>query len=257
MIKNALIGGASRGLGFGCAKVLAERGCRVIICARSEHDLEAAARSLSNGTDAEVVPLSCDFSSRQDLIQLQNELKTRGLSVDILVNNVGGPAPGLATETTEEQWESGLDLLFRSTCRLYSMVLPGMRERKWGRIINILSTTVVEPAPTLAVSSVLRAALASYAKLVAWEVGPHGVTVNSIMPGGFSTARTEYLLAESAKRQNVSVESIRQEIQATIPVRRFLDPKELGRVVGFLVSDDASGLTGGLIPLDGGQQKSI
>ena len=256
-MKTALIGGASKGLGFGCAQVLARNGCRVVMCARNGDELESAARTLRETPQAEAIAVRCDFSKRDDLEELQRELQARNLSIDILINNVGGPPPGLATETTEEQWELGLDLLFRSTYRLYGIVLPGMRQRRWGRIINILSTTAVEPAPTLAVSSVLRSALASYAKLVAWEVGPDGITVNSIMPGGFSTARTEFLLAAAAERQKVPVETLRHGIESGIPVRRFLDPVELGELVGYLASDAACGLTGALIPLDGGQQKSI
>lgn len=137
------------------------------------------------------------------------------------------------------------------------MFLPGMRERKWGRIINILSTTALEPAPTLAVSSVLRSGLASYAKLVSWEVAKDGVTVNSLMPGGFRTARTVALENDVAERENVAVEVVRQRIENNMPMRRMLDPLELGRFVAYLSAEESGGLTGLLVPIDGGQMKSF
>lgn len=256
-MKTALVGGASKGLGYGCAQVLAQKGCRMIVCARTRAGVEEAVDSLNRTTSAGVIGIPCDWSKREDIAALAEELRRRALDVDILVNNVGGPAPGTVMEITETGWEEGLDLLFRSTVRLYSLVLPGMRRRKWGRIVNILSTVAVEPVPMLAISSVLRAALASYSKLVALEVAPDGVTVNSLMPGGFRTARNEALLVESARRLGVAVEARRQQIEAGIPIRRQMDPVELGRLVGFLTSDDAGGITGTLIPIDGGQQKSI
>jgi 3-oxoacyl-[acyl-carrier protein] reductase len=227
------------------------------MCARTASELEAAAHSIQLSTGADTILIPCDFSSQVSLASLESELLRQGLQVDILINNVGGPPPGRAVETSEEMWEQGLDLLFRSTLRLYNLVLPGMRERKWGRIVNILSTTVVEPAPTLAVSSVLRAALASYAKLVAWDVARDGVTVNSVMPGGFRTARTEALEVDAAKRQNLPVETIRKQIETSIPIGRLLEPREMGEVVAFLASEEAAGITGAIVPVEGGLLKSI
>jgi len=147
--------------------------------------------------------------------------------------------------------------LFRSTLRLYRMVLPGMQERGWGRIINILSPAAVEPVASLAISSVLRAALANYAKLVAKEVGRHGITVNSLMPGGFRTARTDELERDTARRRNVSVQIVQRETEAAIPIQRMLDPEELANFVAYLTSDEAGGITGALLPIDGGQMRTI
>jgi 3-oxoacyl-[acyl-carrier protein] reductase len=256
-MKTALIGGASKGLGFACAHALAAKGSRVVMCSRSIGDLETAAGSVRTATGADAIGIACDLSNAESLRALGSELGRRSIEIDILVNNVGGPPPGIATETSEAQWEQGLDLLFRSTVRLYAMFLPGMRSRKWGRIVNIVSTTAVEPAPTLAVSSVLRAAVASYAKLVAWEVAKDGVTVNSVMPGGFSTARTDALAAEAARRRGVTVDVIRGEIEAGIPARRLMRPEELGQVVAFLASAEAGAITGTLVPVDGGLTRSI
>ncbi len=256
-MRTALIGGASQGLGFACAEALAAEDHRVILCARNAERLEEAANKLRSSYSAEVIAVPCDFSRMGSLQDLADRLAESNIQVDVLVNNVGGPRPGLVTELTEQDWEDGLDLLFRSSIRLYGMFLPGMRERKWGRIINILSTTALEPAPTLAVSSVLRSGLASYAKLVSWEVAKDGVTVNSLMPGGFRTARTVALENDVAERENVAVEVVRQRIENNMPMRRMLDPLELGRFVAYLSAEESGGLTGLLVPIDGGQMKSF
>ena len=256
-MRTALVGGASKGLGLACAQALAGRGCRVVMCARTAAELEAAARGVRSAPGAETIPIACDWSSAESLAALEKQLAQRQLSIDILVNNVGGPATGTALELGEADWEKGLDLLFRSTLRVYRMVLPGMRERRWGRIINIFSTSVVEPIPVLAISSVLRSALASYAKLIAWEVARHGVTVNSVMPGSFRTARAEALQADAARRRNVPLATVQQEAAAAMPGGRLLEPEELGNVVAFLASDHASAVTGALMPVDGGMLKSL
>lgn len=256
-MRTALIGGASSGLGLGCSKALFIAGHRVVMCARRKKELEEAAREVRALGKGEVLTHACDWSKKADIEKLKERLDKDNIKIDILVNNVGGPPPRTITTLTESDWEAGLDLLFRSTLRLYALVLPGMRERTWGRIINILSTTAIEPSPALAVSSVLRAALASYAKLTAGEVAKEGVTVNSLMPNGFLTARTEELIFDQAKRENQSVEEVRKKIEATLPLGRFMDPIELGHFAAYLASDEASGITGALIPIDGGSKKSL
>jgi 3-oxoacyl-[acyl-carrier protein] reductase len=256
-MRTALIGGASKGLGLGCCKALAISGHRVVMCARNSHDLEAAAREVRALGKGEVIVHACDLSKEADIQSLRERLTRDGITIDILINNVGGPPPKTVTQLTESEWEEGLDLLFRSTLRLYALVLPNMRQQKWGRIINILSTTAVEPSPALAVSSVLRAALASYAKLTAGEVSRDGVTVNSVMPSGFLTARTEELMADTAMRENKSIADVRTRIESTLPLGRFMDPIELGNFVAYLASEDASGITGTNIPVDGGSKKSV
>jgi len=256
-MRTALIGGASRGLGFGCAQVLAENDFRIVMCARDAANLDRAAEELRTVTSAEIIACPCDFSKRESLLALQEELNSRKILIDVLVNNVGGPPTGLVTETTEEDWESGLDLLFRSSIRLYEMFVPGMRERRWGRVVNILSTTAIEPSPRLAVSSVLRAGLAVFAKLMAWEIAGDGVTVNSIMPGGFETDRYRELERDAAENEQVASGEIRKRVEAGIPLGRMLDPRELGELVAFLSSDRGAALTGLLLPVDGGQMKSV
>ena len=136
--------------------------------------------------------------------------------------------PGTISQQNEKSWEEALDLLFRSTIRVYAMVLPGMRARKWGRIVNILSTTAIEPSPLLATSSVVRAALASHAKLTAWDVAKDGVTVNSLMPAGFLTARTNQLIDDAAQRRSVDRDAIVKEKEAELPSVPFYESDRVG-----------------------------
>lgn len=258
MTRTALIGGASKGLGFGCAQALAQKGYRIVMCARDESGLDAAAQMLrSQYPGADVVAIPCDWSEKEALAQLQTILRSKKIDIDVLINNVGGPTPGTVSQQDETSWETALDLLFRSTIRVYAIVLPGMRARKWGRIVNILSTTAIEPSPALATSSVLRAALASYAKLTAWDVAKEGITVNSLMPAGFLTARTNQLIDDAAQRRGVDRAVIAAEKEAELPSGHFMDPIELGYMAAFLASDDAAGITGALLPVDGGAKKSL
>lgn len=258
MIRTALIGGASKGLGFGCAEALAQKSRRIVMCARDESDLDAAAHALRSQYPAvDVIAIPCDWSKKEALMQLQTTLQSKNINIDILINNVGGPMPGTISQQNEKSWEEALDLLFRSTIRVYAMVLPGMRARKWGRIVNILSTTAIEPSPLLATSSVVRAALASHAKLTAWDVAKDGVTVNSLMPAGFLTARTNQLIDDAAQRRSVDRDAIVKEKEAELPSGHFMNPIELGYVAAFLASDEAAGITGTLFPVDGGAKKSL
>lgn len=258
MIRTALIGGASKGLGFGCAQALAQKGYRIVMCARDESGLNAAMHALrSQYPTVDVIAIPCDWSKKEELTQLQTTLQAKKIDIDVLINNVGGPMPGTVSQQNEQSWEEALDLLFRSTIRMYAIVLPGMRTRKWGRIINILSTTALEPSPALATSSVLRAALASYAKLTAWDVAKEGITVNSLMPAGFLTARTNQLIDDAAQRRGVDKGVIVAEKEAELPSGHFMDPIELGHTAAFLASDEAVGITGALLPVDGGAKKSL
>ncbi|MFA6006956.1 MAG: SDR family oxidoreductase [Candidatus Paceibacterota bacterium] len=258
MTRTALIGGASKGLGFGCAQALAQKGCRIVMCARNELDLNAAAHTLhSQYSNVDIITIPCDWSKKEALEQLQMTLQSKKIDIDILINNVGGPTPGTISQQNEKSWEEALDLLFRSTIRVYSIVLPGMRKRRWGRIVNILSTTALEPSPLLATSSVVRAALASYAKLMAWDVVKDGITINSLMPAGFLTARTNQLIDDAARRRSVDRGVIVAEKEAELPSGHFMDPIELGYVAAFLASDEAAGITGTLLPVDGGAKKSL
>jgi 3-oxoacyl-[acyl-carrier protein] reductase len=257
MNRTALIGGASRGIGFACAAALARTGHRIVMIARGRDALHVSAQKIAADAGVPVHCIACDLSRSEGPAALRDGIAALGIDVDVLVNNVGGPRPGTVDQLQESDWEEGLDLLFRSTLRLYALVLPGMRARRFGRIINILSTTAIEPAPTLAISSVLRAGLAAHAKLTAISVAADGVTVNSLMPGALLTARTEQLEHDRAERESRSVEDIRAELEAALPMRRFLRLEELGRVVAFLASPDASAISGELLAVDGVQKRSI
>lgn len=252
-MRTALVGGASKGLGLASAQALAASGHRVVMCARDRASLDEAAAAIGETA----VPIVCDLGDASSLASLLGELGTRGLEVDVLVNNTGGPKPGTVLELGESEWQEGLEHLFFSTLRLVEHVLPGMRSRGFGRIVSILSLTALEPVPTLAISSVVRAGLASYTKLLGWEVAREGVTVNALLPGSFRTARSDQLERAAAEREGTSVDEVRARIAKGLPAGRVLDAKELGAVVAFLASEEASAVNGVLLPVDAGQAKSL
>jgi 3-oxoacyl-[acyl-carrier protein] reductase len=256
-MKTALIGGASMGIGYACALGLAKQGNKLVLCARNEIELNKAAKKINEDTGAETIVIPCDLSKKECIAEMGKTLTKQGIGIDILINNIGGPKPGLVTELCNKDWENGLDLLFWSTLQLYELVLPGMREKKWGRIINILSTTAVEPAPNLAISSVLRAGLAVYTKLLSREIGRDGINIHNLMPGGIRTARTEQIWKDIAARDNVSVETLEANCAAKIPIGRMLEANDIGNLVAFLASESSSGLTGTLLPIDGGQMITV
>ena len=256
-MRAALIGGASKGLGYGCALALAKSGHTVVMCARHREELEVACKSVAAESGNRAIAVACDLSTTEAISEIRHILEVNQLEVAVLISNVGGPKPGTVTELSEGDWETGLDLLFRSALRLYGLVLPNMRRKKWGRIINILSTVAVEPVPLLAISSVLRSALATYSKLLSKAVAADGITVNSIMPGGFLTSRTEALEKEIAAREALPIETVRERVASKIAIGRMLSTDELGTFVSYLASDNAGGVTGTLLPFDGGQMTTV
>jgi 3-oxoacyl-[acyl-carrier protein] reductase len=227
------------------------------MCARNKEELDAACKAVAGESCSRAIAVACDLSTAEAISEIRRTLEANQLEIDVLISNVGGPKPGTVTELSEADWETGLDLLFRSTLRLYGLVLPNMQRKKWGRIINILSTVAIEPAPILAISSVLRSALATYSKLLSRAVAGDGITVNSIMPGGFLTARTEALEKEIAAREALPIEAVRERVASKIPVGRMLSTDELGAFVSYLASDNAGGVTGTLLPFDGGQMITV
>ena len=256
-MKTVLIGGASKGLGFGCSLEFAKAGYSVIMCSRSKHSLEEAAQKIRNQTGGNVVPVACDWSSSKDLEYLHNEIRKRNICIDILINNVGGPTPGNVIELGDRDWMQSLDLLFWSTHRVIKMVLEGMIQKNWGRIITISSPAAIEPVRGLAASSVIRASLAAYMKLLSNELVEKNITVNTLLPSGFFTDRTKQLMEIEAKERSMSLEDLKRETELSLPSGRFLDPRELGVVALFLASEAASAITGAMIPVDSGSLKSI
>lgn len=250
--KIALVSAASSGLGRASAAALAREGVRVAILSRREAELQNVAQDIGA---ALAVP--CDLSKASDIESAIQRVQSELGPVDILVNNCGGPPGGSFTSITEAQWIESFEQVFLSTLRMTRGVLPGMRERRWGRVINIVSTSVEQPIPGLILSNAYRPAIAGWAKTLAAEVANDGVLVNCVSPGRIRTNRTATMDRAASEQTGKSIAQIEAERSATVPMNRYGTPEEFGAVVAFLASERAGYLTGSVIRVDGGLVSSI
>lgn len=180
-----------------------------------------------------------------------------GRGYDILINNGGGPVPGSVCTVGTEQWQNAFDSMVSALFEVTAKVLPGMRERGWGRVINVVSSGVVQPIPNLGISNTLRASIIGWAKTLAGEVAAEGVTVNSVIPGRIATARVGELDEAAAKRSGSTAEAVAKASRNTIPIGRYGDPAEFADAVTFLASARASYITGTSLRVDGGLIRGI
>lgn len=253
--KTALVTASSKGIGFAISQAFLDAGAKVCICSRTEDNLRAAEKELAN--KERVLAIAGDIADPEFLKQLVKHAQERFNSIDILVNNSGGPPAGEALSLTEEQWLSALNGNLLSVIRLSTLVVPAMKTRGWGRIVNLTSTAAREPAAGMALSNVTRAGVAAYTKTLAQEVGPFGITVNTILTGGVLTDRLNSLLERNTKDTGESLQDAIARIGNTIPVRHIATPEEFAQMTLFLVSPQASYINGAAIPVDGGASKSI
>ncbi|MFH1386142.1 MAG: SDR family oxidoreductase [bacterium] len=252
----ALIGGASKGLGKGCALQLAKEGVAIAICANDRPSLDTTRKELAD-LGVSVLALEADMSSQTDNERIVKETLNKFGRIDILVNNSGGPPPGSFFDLKNEEWEKAFNSLLMYVVRLCRLVIPVMKENKWGRIINSTSLTVKEPAETLILSNVFRTGVISMAKSLSRELIKDNITINNICPGAFKTDRAIELMTNAAKKQNITVEEFEKNAVKDLPLRRYQEPKELGDLVTFLCSEQACGITGTTIQIDGGISKSL
>ncbi|MEM9143308.1 MAG: SDR family oxidoreductase [Bacteroidota bacterium] len=254
--KKALIGGSSDGIGKAIAVQLAESGANVTVMARNAHKLKEVVAQLPKNGAQHHQYLVVDFSNFE---QYKTILSTyfEENTVDILVNNTQGPAAGNTLEKSTVDYQEAFNLLFKTVVFTTELALKGMRKNRWGRIINVASIAVKEPLSYLALSNTIRAAVVTWAKSLAHDVGADRITVNSILTGYFDTARIAQLNAKKAKEMGVSEMEVRTEMEGKVPLQRIGNPEEYGYLVAFLASDRAAYITGTQIPLDGGLLKSL
>lgn len=251
--RRALVMGATRGIGYGIAEAFANAGASVMLTGRKAGDAEAAASRI--GRSALGVALDTADLAAVDAVA-EAALERLG-GVDILVLNSGGPPAGSAMGVPLEQWRRYWDVMFVSLVRMADRLLPQMIDRRFGRIMSVVSSGVIQPIPNLGMSNAIRPAIIGWGKSVANEVARSGVTVNAIAPGRIQTGRVDEIDAGAAARTGKTVEQIRAEAMARIPVGRYGTPEEFAAAAVFLASDGAAFVTGSTIRVDGGQISSV
>lgn len=255
--KVALVAAASRGLGFAIAAELAREGASLVICSRNSASLDRAAQSIAEQTGTAPLAIPADVSRPDDVARLVDAATARLGRVDVLVTNAGGPPAGPFESHDAAAWEGAFHLTLASAVELTRRVLPGMKERRWGRLINVTSIAVKQPVDQLILSNSLRAAVTGFARTLANEVAPFGITVNNVLPGYTRTERVDELAAARSAREGISAEAVRAEFERQIPAGRLGEPDELAALTAFLASERAAYITGQSIAVDGGWIRSL
>ena len=253
----ALVGGGSRGIGRATAAVLAELGAEVTVAARESDAIDDTVQTLPTTQGQQHSGLAVDFTDNHELADRVQEWAATKPSVAIVINNSGGPPAGPAFGADVEAFATAFKQHLLAYQTIAGIVEPGMREVGYGRIINVISTSVKEPIKGLGVSNTIRGAVASWAKTLATELGPYGITVNNVLPGFTATERLSYLFGMQAKRAGKTMEDIEGEARQRIPLGRFAAPDEIANVIAFLASPAAGYVNGINVPVDGGRTMSL
>ncbi|MFN4972161.1 MAG: SDR family oxidoreductase [Bacteroidota bacterium] len=255
--KNALVCGASRGIGNAIAMQLARAGANVTLVARNTSILERIVRDLDTTKGQTHDYISADFSKPDELREKVDTLLHLPRVYHILVNNTGGPPAGTAIDAELHEYLTAFTHHLLCSQVLAHAVVDGMRASGYGRIINIISTSVKAPLKGLGVSNTIRGAVANWSKTLAGELGPHGITVNNILPGATSTDRLRQIIEGKAMKQQHSTDEVEHEMTAEIPIGRFAAPDEIAYAALFLASEYASYITGINLPVDGGRTPNL
>jgi 3-oxoacyl-[acyl-carrier protein] reductase len=254
--RTALVLGGGGGLGRAIAVALAREGANIALADVDEDALQQSAQSVET-VGARAMTLRWDLSDLTTIEQHVAAIEARFGGVDILVNNTGGPPPTTASGQPADVWQKYFGSMVLSVIAIADRVLPGMRERKWGRVITSTSSGVVAPIPNLGMSNALRLSLVGWSKTLAREVARDGVTANVVVPGRVATDRIRFLDESKALREGRTVEAVSAESTSSIPVGRYGEPQEYADVVTFLASERASYVTGCVVRVDGGLIGSI
>jgi len=250
--KCALVGGGSKGIGLASAHAIAKLGARVILMARSEEALKQHVTDLPPVDGVGHGYLVADFHNREALKNAVEQLVSTN-TVHILINNTGGPAAGPVHKAEEEAFLDAFGMHVLCSRILVNAVLPGMREAGYGRVINVISTSVKQPIPGLGVSNTIRGAMGNWSKTLAGELAPDQITVNNILPGATATDRLQEIISGKAKKTGQTEDAVADAMRSKIPMGRFAAPEELANAVAFLASPAASYITGTNVVVDGGR----
>jgi 3-oxoacyl-[acyl-carrier protein] reductase len=253
----AVVAGSSQGLGRAIADALAAEGTDLVINSRSAEKLEPVKEEIVSATGVRVEAVACDLSDPLGAAKLISEAETRLGRVDILVTNTGGPPAGMFEDFGPDVWRQAIAQNFESVVNLVRAALPGMKERRWGRIVNVTSISVKQPVAGLILSNAVRAGVTGFAKTVSNEAAPYNVTVNNVLPGYTRTERLIHLAESVAERDGTTIEGAYEGWASEIPMGRLGEPEELGAVAAFLCSERASYVTGQSLAVDGGWIKGL
>jgi len=254
--KTAWVFGGSKGIGQAIAIELSKAGANILLIARKKTSLHKTQEMLCTKQQQQHDVLSIDMGNVDSLIETMKKYRNVN-SVDILINNSGGPSGGLAHTAEIDEFLGAFKQHLLSAQAATQIVLPVMKKKQFGRIINIISTSVKQPIAGLGVSNTIRGAVANWSKTLASEVGQFGITVNNILPGATKTDRLTELVVKKASKNHWTEEEVVKKMKSVIPVGRFAEPKELGYLATFLCSNYASYINGINIPVDGGRTKSL
>lgn len=251
--KVALVAAASKGLGYATALGLAREGASVAICSRNEASIKEAAERIKTETEQDVLPIVADVTQERHIVRAVQETVTHFGTLHIIIPNSGGPPAGTFESLSSDKWQEALDSTLFSLTTFVREALPHFKDAGWGRIVVITSTSVKQPIPGLLLSNTIRAGVVGLCKTLSQEFAPYKITVNNVAPGSFDTDRIAHLAEIRAKEANITVDEMRKQMQARIPLGRFGNPEELANMVVFLASEAANYVTGQTILVDGGQ----
>ena len=255
--KNAIVCASSQGLGKSAAVDLAKEGVNLAICSRNKDKINLVKEEIEQTSDVKVVAIEADLSSEKDISALFQEAKKELKTIDILINNNGGPPPSTFEELTDEDWQKTFNSTMMSAIRLSKLVLPDMKKNKWGRIINISSVSVKTPVNGLFLSNSIRMGVLGWAKALSDEVAPHGITVNSVCPGTTKTERIEQILSAQSESSGKDKSEIEEAMANSIPMLRIGEASDLSALITFLASEKASYMTGLAVQVDGGSARTF
>jgi 3-oxoacyl-[acyl-carrier protein] reductase len=255
--KTAMVCGSTQGIGLAIVNKLADLGTNVVLVARNEEMLIKVKNELPKTSNQFHQYIVADFSNPQDLKEKISEFVRIGNVVNILVNNTGGPKGGAIKDATTEEFIHAFNQHLICNHILSQALYPGMKDSGYGRIINIISTSVKQPLTNLGVSNTIRGAVANWSKTLANELGQYGITVNNVLPGATNTARLQSIASVKSESTGENIEAIFEEMAAEVPMKRIANPEEIANAVAFLASPEASYINGINLPVDGGRTKSL